>query len=253
MALSSTSSVEVSNAVYRFHHSHFQHVSNICAAVATPRQCTSSNSKSSAISAAMIAWRLIIPARLVNGRAAAVTMAIGWDILRTQWRATCRTLCRHKSPMSSHREELSLRQCYLFQVSSMLAPLQRFRRFWGESFCTFDTYWIFILTFLSFADFWSHHRTATCTSIRFPSTVVNVSWWRNMVSAPQASFVENKVFFTRNCFSLSRTLDLKNIDHATTQQDKTNQQQQQAQPTQPVPINAPSSNANSSKTSSSED
>lgn len=121
------------------------------------------------------------------------------------------------------------------------------------AFWTFDTHWIFTLTRMSFADFWSHHRTATCTSIQFPSTVVNVSWWRNMVSAPQASFVEHKEFLTRNCFSLFRILDLKNIDHATTQQDKTNQQQQQAQPTQPVPINAPSSNANSSKTSSSED
>lgn len=128
MAPSSTSSVEVSNAVYRFHHSHFQHVSNICAAVVTPRQCTSSNLKSSPISAVMIAWRLIIRARLVNGRAAALMMAIGWDILRTQWRAICHTLCRHKSPMSSHREELSLRQCYLCQVSSILAPSQRSRR-----------------------------------------------------------------------------------------------------------------------------
>lgn len=132
MARNCTNSVEVSNAAYRYHRSRFHIASNTYAAAATRRPFTFSSWKSRAtIKAAMIVWRITALQRraIIIGR---VMMQIGWDILRIPWRATCHTLCQHKSPMSSRKEERSLRRCYPCRVSSMHAPSQRFRRFWGE-------------------------------------------------------------------------------------------------------------------------
>lgn len=121
-------SVEVSNAVFQFHHSHFQHVNNISAVVATQRLFTFLSLRRWEMLVEMwIVYRITMCQALIDQM-----MGIGWDIWKIQWQIICHMLCQHKSPMSSHKGEHSRQQCYPFLVSNMLAPSQRFRKFYGE-------------------------------------------------------------------------------------------------------------------------